>query len=444
MLNVYELGTVYNSNTAAVSNPFWDYIFKQCENAINVGSFPMFLLDNSANAINYENKVIDVFRTPGLLNKEITLGDEIAQYRYGNYVSDPDMVEPVSGELKQLLLVDYLLRSAICYVELFKGNIPQKFLCTRNVALLKELWEKGAIGNITNKDLADPKVCKKLELKTQPLTMSDLRDNTIQFLRIEGSKGKNKGLRIVEPRNMTCLRGANMRITPVYINTLITSMLVRRLQGEILEITYLKDNLVKRTVISTLNVNIATQVFEGNRDRACSVIDYATNVRSSAETSLRGYITLPELLLPLSDDSGCRAVSFRILTVKSINADTFKNPFLRVDLESVPAQYEHYIEMHSRNKPVLDLLYTLIQQYFGKLRGVTDPQAIQQVTAQAAAVPLESLKTQLTSWLSTALLIDKTQTLRNLHTLMIENPMIFSRYTGLRIESNRIDYTEGL
>lgn len=418
---------------------------------INAVTLPMFCLGNNTNKIvlghintpEHPNKGIDLCRIGPLQDKNLpTLLDEITVERAEAYQIDRGTM-PITPLMQQTLLVDYLLRSCVCYVESFKGNIPQKFLATRNIDLLRFLVREEKL--MLNKNLEDAKEYAKFKAKTIPLAHEAIKAGAIQFIKLEGTGKSLSQLKLVAPRNETYLANSNLQITPLFMIDLLSQGITNRLKHGMLEIVFLKDNLVRRSIISTLNVNEATRAFQGNRERAITVIDNA-NLNAVA----RGYISIPELLLPDSDTTGCRAMSFRIVDIKSV-APNFVNQFLTVDLENVLPQFEAYLNQHAKTP---DLIYTIAQLVEMKMGKLSAPallanveeyrQKCNEYVASIRKIPEQTVILNLMSWLGTCLLVDKTQTMRNLHLLMVENPMLFPRYTGKRVTTNEVKWTAGI
>ena len=440
----------------AVKNDFTKNLVAVVNSIISNYQMPMFSLDNIANKVGNVSlsecyggiRSINEFG-PMLDATKPNLYTEITDMRYLQH-GGTNVLE-LTSLMRDTLFIDYLLKSCICYVESFKGTMPTKFYATRNIDLLKyytTLDKSDRFALPINKDLNSSDVYNKASMLCQPLSLSDIRNGTIKFLKIESKK---KGFTLVEPRTVCFVETANLRVTPLFFMSYFADFLFNALENELLKVTYLKDNLQERTVTSTLNLDILTQVFEGNRDKALTVKGYANR-----NNITRGYMTLPELLLSETDETGCRAISFRVCKIEKVDPATFYNPYLHIDLEGVKVQFENFVEIYSSNADMLKYIYLAIQQYMGTLKPRnSSKEELERIKAEQSTFVKNlsdcsgaDVKASILSWLGTCMLLNKTETSRNLHCLMINNPMLFPRYTGRIFQTtsltNGVDWTSGL
>lgn len=439
MQNAYKITQIYNAPTFSIDSSFARYVDGISAKTLMSGNVPIMALPDE----NYSKSCnVNVLECASMSGEYASLFEEICGERIKEYGYDI----PMTALTKRTLCLDFLLKTYVCYVEICKDNMRTKFYATRNPELLRFLQNidvndtaYGAFAmNYGKKDLNTAKTFARVDMICSPLSEKQLIEGTIPFVRLEKKKAT---MSLIEPKKATDLKVTKLRITPVYFNMGTANMLWNRLQTEILELVYVKDNSVLRSVTSTLNLAYITKACAGDRSHAVTMQNYA-----NCNSLSRGYMTLPELLLPNTDETGCRAVSIRFFDIKKVDPATFENPFAKIDIESVPAQFNRYLELYRNDKATLEHIKYAIELDFGELSrpNVTDVQR-DAMWKKICAMSAEAIITDLNNWLSFCISIDKTQTLRGIHLFMLRYPMIFSRYTGIRFESDILtDYTTNI
>lgn len=445
-MGTYDITQTFNLPTCSVDNGFMRWLYTNFTNSVLNYKLPMFVLNNTSNSdiVSQYPDVQNILTAPSIdLGPNLDVYTELTNERYKLHGGN---IQELSRDMRETLLVDYLLKTCICYVEIFKGTIPTKFYATRNYDLLKFMSEAdpedqnyGCLAMPLTKDITAPKEEAKLKNLCTPLTLENIKKGTIKYIKLE--KKKSGLYSITIPRTETSVPNTAMRITPVFFNFLIGEMLFSELQTKLLKISYLKDNLVERSVITSLNYDILMKAYENNSEKAHTAINFANK-----NNIARGYITVPELLLPENDETGCRAVSFRICKIEVLDPDTFTNPYLHIDLDGVKWSFEQFLQDYQNNIACLQMIYFAVEQEMGSLstkKLLPQEEYNKLVTAkqqQISGMSADMIRANLESWLNTCMLIDKTQTSRRLHTLMVNNTMLFPRYTGKITKSSEIDW----
>jgi hypothetical protein len=435
----YDIPAEYIANTMSVKNGFIAYLYMQVNEHLSHGVIPTLDIGTLISKLNSDSagNTQDMFSLPSFFEgAKYNLGSELIAYRANQYGID---LKDLGRSGRNSLLVDYLLKTCICYVEIYKGNTPTKMYATRNMNIMYYLAtldadnpEYAGVRMQLTKGANDITVMlDKTKANTRPLTISEIQDGKIPFVKIEQKK---TGYSITIPRNPMNIADENIRIVPVFFNFALIDTLVTKLRENIMSITYLKDNMIERQLYTTLNNALLTKIYEGDTVRAGEVYANSNNRHIN-----RGYITVPDLLLPKYDETGCRAVNLRVLKFEPVDAETFKNPYLNVDLEGVSVVFEHFIDQYKNNIDVLRMLQQLIDTKFGELRGVTDEAEINAYMGKLGTMTNADIVHNLSTWIEMQSIIDKTQVSRALHTLLIENPMLFPRYTGERTVSAAMD-----
>lgn len=434
----------YFAGTMSVNNGFVQYLYKNLNSLLSAGNLPVINLGTTISQMRgsgIEKQPFNILDVPSSFEgaKYKTLGEELIAYRAKEYGLDLTKL-PQYG--RSTLLADYLLKTCICYVETFNSaGIPTKTYATRNAGLIKYL---ATLPETTqNLDLVSLPLTKgsndidavlnKAKSHTRPLTPDEIQKGELFYVRLDKKK---TGYSIVTPRVRLCLSSDNVRIVPVFFNFVLVQLLWQAFQAGIWEVTYLKDNMVKRSITTSLNPKILTNVY-GDSAKVGELLS-----RSNYNHLHRGYVTVPELYLPRRDETGCRALNLRILEIKPVNAATFVNPYIDVDLDGVSVLFKSFVDKYTNNIDMLRILKKLIDTHFGKLYGVTDPALMAVYDAELMQQTNYQIVTDLHSWIDVQVMVDKTQVSRALHTCMISNPMLFPRYTGRYLTSDSLDTSE--
>lgn len=435
----------YFAGTMSVNNGFVQYLYKNLNSSLSAGNLPVINLGTTISQMRtsgVEKQPFNILDVPSAFEgaKYKTLGEELIAYRAKQYELELSKLPQCS---RSALLADYLLKTCICYIETFNSaGIPTKAYATRNAGLIKYLATLP--DDVQNHDLVFIPLTKgsndidtimnKTKTHTRPMTTEEVQKGELYYVRLDKKK---TGYTIVMPRVRLCMGTDNVRIVPVFFNFVLVQLLWQAFQAGIWQVTYLKDNMVKRSVTTSLNPQILTKVY-GDSAKVGDLLS-----RSNFVHLHRGYITVPELYLPRRDETGCRAINLRILEIKPVNAATFVNPFVDVDLDGVSVIFKSFVDKYTNNIDMLRILKKIIDTNFGKLVGVTDPELIARYDADLMQQTNYQIVTDLNSWIDVQVMVDKTQVSRALHTCMINNPMLFPRYTGKYLTSDSLSTSEG-
>ena len=434
----------YFAGTMSVNNGFVQYLYKNLNSLLSAGNLPVINLGTTISKMQgsgIEKQPFNILDVPSSFEgaKYKTLGEELIAYRAKQYELELNKLPQCS---RSVLLADYLLKTCICYVETFNSaGIPTKTYATRNAGLIKflaTLPEDTPTYDLVSLPLTKGSndidtLMNKTKSHTRPLTTDEIQKGELYYVRLDKKKS---GYSVVMPRVRLCLASENVRIVPVFFNFVLVQLLWQAFQAGIWQVTYLKDNMIQRTLTTSLNPQILTKVY-GDSAKVGDLLS-----RSNFNFLHRGYVTVPELYLPRRDETGCRALNLRILEIKPVNAATFVNPYLDIDLDGVATVFKSFVDKYTNNIDILRILKKLIDSKFGKLVGVTDPALIARYDADLMQQSNYQIVTDLNSWLDVQVMVDKTQVSRALHTCMISNPMLFPRYTGKYLTSDSLDTPE--
>ena len=344
------------------------------------------------------DKQIDFATFKGIVNPNQFITDEIANIRRNKF----------PGASTKYLFIDYLLSASICYVEIPKfitkdgiaTHSYDKFLCTRNPAIIRQ-WLGTSIEDTWTK------YASKLIISPE-----NIATNEIPIIKLNTS---GKGNTVTVPRKS--LKLDKLVCIPLYMINSFCEGFKTRLNAELLEFTYLKDNDTERKLVTTLNPDILKQVYSAEFiGKIFANIDVAGNKQGDMylPTKIgRGYIKVPEVGLPRFDESGVRSLNLiRLLEIKPITLDEVDLSCINVNLNTVQGNFVSGIEhLAGVSKEELLVLY----------RKLTDDTT--ELTHEIqAAVLVEKIK----QFIDQRIIIFSTTYLRTLHKFMVENPQWFS------------------
>ena len=344
------------------------------------------------------SKQIDFATFKGIVNPDQFITDEIANIRRNL----------LPNASTKYLFIDYLLSASICYVEIpkfiTKDGIPthsyDKFLCTRNPAIIRQWLGKSIEDTWT-------KYARSLIIEPEDLALEEI---PIVKLNTTG-----KGNTVTVPRK--ALKIDKLVCIPLYMINSFCEGLKTRLNSELLEFTYLKDNDTERKLVTTLNLNILKQVYSNEFiSKIFMNVDISGNKQGDMylPTKIgRGYIKVPEVGLPRFDDTGVRSLNLiRLLEIKPVTLDDVDLSCVNVNLNTVQGSFVRGIEhLTSVNKEELLALYRKLTEDQTELTGEIQ-----------AAVLVEKIK----KFIDQRIIIFSTTYLRALHKFMIENPQWFT------------------
>lgn len=400
-------GLNYSIKSFAVANDFVVNTNKACY-ALGQQLLPFCLY---ANEDQKKYGVLDFATFQAFLNPQISLIDEIAEYRHQAF-KDTGINVDIRDELKKkLLFYDYLMTISICYVEIpkyvTKEGMPMatydKFLCTRNPAIMGA-W----MG-------ADP---SEMQAKYSSRITSRQVEFNVNELRCVKLNHTSKGNSITVPR--TAYNVEKMTCIPMYMLYAFVEGFKPLIQNGIVKFSYLKDNGTVRELATTLNEDILKDYYDDNIfiNTMLSGVDINTVQQGGMTLSSkmnRGYIKVPELGASVYDGTGVRSLNIARL-LKAEKIDSVDRTFLKVDLNSVPTNFNNGIDYIVKTMPdnLKDCYKALVGEEFDEIKCSSIP---------VMAETCKSYVAGRSAFLSTSYH-------RDLHVFMISHPEWFPLYTG--------------
>lgn len=400
-------GLNYSVKSFAVANDFVVNTNKACY-ALGQQLLPFCLY---ANDDQKKYGVLDFATFQAFLNPQISLIDEIVGYRHQAFKDTGINVDIRDEVKKKLLFYDYLMTISICYVEIpkyvTKEGMPMatydKFLCTRNPAIMGA-W----MG-------ADP---AEMQAKYSSRITSRQVEFNINELRCVKLNHTNKGNSITVPR--TAYNVEKMTCIPMYMLYAFVEGFKPLIQNGIVKFSYLKDNGTIRELATTLNEDILRDYYDDNIfiNTMLSGVDINTVQQGGMTLSSkmnRGYIKVPELGASVYDGTGVRSLNIARL-LKAEKIDSVDRTFLKVDLNSVPTNFNNGIDYIVKTMPdsLKDCYKALVGEEFDESKCVNIPVIAETCKEYVAGR---------SAFLSTSYH-------RDLHVFMISHPEWFPLYTG--------------
>lgn len=400
-------GLNYSVKSFAVANDFVVNTNKACY-ALGQQLMPFCLY---ANEDQKKYGVLDFATFQAFLNPQISLIDEIVEYRHQAFKDNGINVDIRDEVKKKLLFYDYLMTISICYVEIpkyvTKDGMPMatydKFLCTRNPAIMGA-W----MG-------ADP---SEMQAKYSSRITSRQVEFNINELRCVKLNHTNKGNSITVPR--TAYNVEKMTCIPMYMLYAFVEGFKPLIQDGIVKFSYLKDNGTIRELATTLNEGILKDYYDDNIfiNTMLSGVDINTVQQGGMTLSSkmnRGYIKVPELGASVYDGTGVRSLNIARL-LKAEKIDSVDRTFLKVDLNSVPTNFNNGIDYIVKTMPdnLEDCYKALVGEEFDETKCSSIP---------VMAETCKSYVAGRSAFLSTSYH-------RDLHVFMVSHPEWFPLYTG--------------
>lgn len=400
-------GLNYSVKSFAVANDFVVNTNKACY-ALGQQLLPFCLY---ANEDQKKYGVLDFATFQAFLNPQISLIDEIAEYRHQAFKETGINVDIRDELKKKLLFYDYLMTISICYVEIpkyvTKDGMPMatydKFLCTRNPAIMGA-W----MG-------ADP---SEMQAKYSSRITSRQVEFNINELRCVKLNHTNKGNSITVPR--TAYNVEKMTCIPMYMLYAFVEGFKPLIQNGIVKFSYLKDNGTIRELATTLNEDILRDYYDDNIfiNTMLSGVDINTVQQGGMTLSSkmnRGYIKVPELGASVYDGTGVRSLNIARL-LKAEKIDSVDRTFLKVDLNSVPANFNNGIDYIVKTMPekLKDCYKALVGDEYDETK------------CSNTGVLVETCK----SYVAGRSAFLSTSYHRDLHVFMVSHPEWFPLYTG--------------
>lgn len=400
-------GLNYSVKSFAVANDFVVNTNKACY-ALGQQLLPFCLY---ANEDQKKYGVLDFATFQAFLNPQISLIDEIVEYRHQAFKDTGINVDIRDEVKKKLLFYDYLMTISICYVEIpkyvTKDGMPMatydKFLCTRNPAIMGA-W----MG-------ADP---SEMQAKYSSRITSRQVEFNINELRCVKLNHTSKGNSITVPR--TAYNVEKMTCIPMYMLYAFVEGFKPLIQDGIVKFSYLKDNGTIRELATTLNEDILKDYYDDNIfiNTMLSGVDINTVQQGGMTLSSkmnRGYIKVPELGASVYDGTGVRSLNIARL-LKAEKIDSVDRTFLKVDLNSVPTNFNNGIDYIVKTMPdsLKDCYKALVGEEFDETKCSSIP---------VMAETCKSYVAGRSAFLSTSYH-------RDLHVFMVSHPEWFPLYTG--------------
>lgn len=400
-------GLNYSVKSFAVANDFVVNTNKACY-ALGQQLMPFCLY---ANEDQKKYGVLDFATFQAFLNPQISLIDEIVNYRHQAFKDTGINVDIRDEVKKKLLFYDYLMTISICYVEIpkyvTKDGMPMatydKFLCTRNPAIM------GAWMGV------DP---SEMQAKYSSRIISRQVEFNINELRCVKLNHTNKGNSITVPR--TAYNVEKMTCIPMYMLYAFVEGFKPLIQNGIVKFSYLKDNGTIRELATTLNEDILKDYYDDNIfiNTMLSGVDINTVQQGGMTLSSkmnRGYIKVPELGASVYDGTGVRSLNIARL-LKAEKIDSVDRTFLKVDLNSVPANFNNGIDYIIKTMPdsLKDCYKALVGEEFDETK------------CSSISVMAETCK----SYVAGRSAFLSTSYHRDLHVFMVSHPEWFPLYTG--------------
>lgn len=374
-LPIQTVPSVYvDYDTFSVKNAFNVQLVNSIiEPCLRTNKIPMFVFNDAANKVgivserlhkkqiaaygvptnevynaNADSAVVNILQYPGWFSQEKALMTEIAEVEWAKQ-GFSDKYKATTTTDKGLF-TEYLLDSAICYVEIFRDGAVDKFLATRNVNLLYHLSvaTKDADGKEPymklNKDLA-PLANRTAYCKYLALTRTQIESGTVSYIKLGVPTKRTKTYNIVMPRGMTAQLRADMqyRITPAYLLVRQNKWFNNLLRNNVVSFTYVKDKLQLRDITTTLNKTTLTELMGNDSARADAYIK-----SFNESTFLSGSYRVPDIAL-LNDSNALRVMNLRICKVHVQNLNTFVNPYSEYDVTEVANVFKSYLRANSEN-----------------------------------------------------------------------------------------------
>lgn len=347
-----------------------------------------------------EKAVLDICRLTPLVGYQgvgapavRTVLEEVAWYRMKYLQLDKSPLCSADMYLAKkkgfLLFIDYLLAHSLCYVERFTGSRVEKFFGTRNPLIAATLCQQS-----------------QAEVAKYAAYLSVSADvyaaDMLTMLKI--STG-GKVLKLTVPRKPFLIND-DIKVTPVFFMNIWSSAIVKALHEGILKFSYIKDNKQIRDMYSTMNRGILQHYYKDD-----ALIDsFMSNI--DLDKLRRGYIKIPEVGISRYDDSGCRALNLtRITDIERVTG--IDDRFIDVDLSIPQNTFSQYIDRLSLDFVLLCKLYSLIFNM--------------EINPSMSSL---QVKKAILDWCHSSIVLGSTTFLRQLHILMVSNPLFFPGYTG--------------
>lgn len=340
-----------------------------------------------------EKSVLNITKLSPLSNTQgvKNLQEDIALYRLMSLglIQTPDFLKYVKDNKNgEFLMIDYLLSSSLCYVEVFeKGSSKvSKFFATRN-----RFIAANTAGIDVNETSGYTNYLMPLE--------GDYRNRQLRILRLNRNKN---GFKITQPRYALDFENKTIRVVPLFFISAFLEGIGEVLKNNIIEFKYIKDNGVERELVSTLSSQILLDYYAP---------EIAERTLNNVSIKLdRGYIQIPELGASKYDNTGVRALNLSRITSISF-LDKVERTFIDVDFNAILPHFKVAIE-EIEDLNILNIVYQSLINEVPKTNNIY------------------MLKSEIFTYVDINYATGTTTFLKHLHSYMTAYKMIFKNYTG--------------
>ena len=399
-MDIYSLvGGKYIPQLNSVDNTFIRQLYMLALNSAKNRKMLGVVTENISNRADLLNSkgvsdsIVNICQLTPLLDKEncSTIVEDIAKYRWEKLSFNFD--KDYWKERSNLLFLDYLLASCLCYVEVYedgsssgkRSHSVDKFYATRN---------RFIAGNVAGVD--ENETAKYVNYLTPIL--ADYKMSSLRVLKLNRQK---KGFKITQPRSAINFN-KSVKVTPLFFISAFVQGIAPLMKDNILKFKYIKDNGQERELITTLSKDIFTKYYDEN---------YAENIVKQCEMKIdRGYMKVPELGCSKYDESGLRALNLNRITSIEIVSD-FDSSYIDVDFNSIIPTFKATIEA-IRNKEALSFIYQTL------------------MNESPMDKDLQQMRSEIMVYVDGRFAIGTTTFQKELHNYMMQYNMVFKGYTG--------------
>lgn len=387
-----------------IKNNFSDIVL-EASKALTTQLKPFTFLATQAQA---DAHVTDFSTINGLDKPELSIKADIAYHRLSELNTVGIFIPKLTDTYIDTLYLEYLLASSVCYVEEptqkeVQGVVTlgyNKFLATRNLRLVAD-W--------LGISLAD---CTKKYGKRLDLTGYDIESGTVRYIKLNIS-AKN-GMTVTVARNTLNL--AECYCTPAYVLKAMTDTLASIAKDKILKFEYIKDNHMKRNLVTTLSPEVLRSIYPVEYYVSSTLDDTSLGRDSSFTYLTRGNVKVPELGCSMFEQRGTRTLNLtRILSMGIIDISDVDRRFVDIDLNGVLDELSKGLNTVLLLNP--DVLPSIAEALSSGTIGLTDknPPMIVSTIFNFAVERCKLLSTEYR---------------RYLHIFMLSHPEWFKGYTG--------------
>lgn len=400
-LGVYSVTNDMAVSIATINNDFYQRITNFAMNLAKEGKYLTLNFRNLP--INYGGRefvdngsIVDL----GLVNPFYQMEgvnniyDELAYVRFCMGGFD----QPINWmETKYSLALDYLLRTSLCFVEIFNPNSTyavDKFMATRSPY----------IACLLNGD----DMLNKYNQYEEYLYMNVPAYQMAQFKLLKLSPNKNSNtFRVTMPRNSINM-GQYVKVTPICLMKGFMEGIQELMDNNIVNFHYIKDNLTVRQMATSTSTDIIYRYYNHEH--------YLKALMNRTFQLNRGYMRVPELGLSMYDETGVRALNLtRIIKIEVLQ--DIDASFIAVDFDRIPTEFRMGVESISD----IDTLRLVYAEVIGQRPN--------------DGLDFFTLRNVILNHASTQFSVGTTMAKKEYHNYMVQREHIFKTYNkGVKIE----------